>query len=91
MATQKETFEPEPNTLYLEDESLRYGFAQLPKQVLFARNLSHSAKLLYAVLLGYAWQEGRCFPGYERLSQDMQCTKLKPRWDLHGPSAEAAG
>jgi Helix-turn-helix domain len=63
------------NTLVIADKTLSYGFVQLPKQVLFARNLSHSAKLLYAVLLGYAWQENRCFPGYERLSQDMQVTK----------------
>jgi len=62
----------EPNTLIIEDQSLRYGFIQLPKQILYARNLSHSAKLLYSVLLGYAWQEQSCFPGYDRLEEDMQ-------------------
>ena len=64
-------YQPEPGTLLLEDQTLRYGFIQLPKQVLYARNLSRDAKLLYAVLLGYAWQEGRCFPGYRRLCEDM--------------------
>ena len=64
-------YDPEPGTLIIEDQSLRYGFVQLPKQVLWARNLSRDAKILYAVLLGYAWQEGRCFPGYARLCLDL--------------------
>ena len=68
-------FEPEPNTLVLEDPSLRYGFIHLPKQILYARNLSRDAKLLYAVLLGYAWQKGSCFPGYRRLCDDMQASE----------------
>ncbi len=68
---EEEAYQPEPGTLLLEDQTLRYGFIQLPKQVLYARNLSRDAKLLYAVLLGYAWQEGRCFPGYRRLCEDM--------------------
>ena len=70
-----ERFQPEPDTLLLEDQSLRYGFVQLPKLVLYARNLSRDAKLLYAVLLGYAWQERRCFPGYSRLCDDMQASE----------------
>lgn len=70
-----EQFQPEPDTLLVEDQSLRYGFIQLPKLVLYARNLSRDAKLLYAVLLGYAWQEGRCFPGYHRLCEDMQASE----------------
>ncbi|MBA4117259.1 MAG: helix-turn-helix domain-containing protein, partial [Rubrobacter sp.] len=68
-------FTPEPGTLVIEDQSLRYGFVQLPKQVLWAGNLSRDAKLLYAVLLGYAWQEASCFPGYDRLSLDMGATR----------------
>ncbi len=64
-------YRPEPGTLLLEDQTLRYGFVQLPKQVLYARNLSRDAKLLYAILLGYAWQEGQCFPGYRRLCEDL--------------------
>jgi hypothetical protein len=43
--------------------------------VLYARNLTRDAKLLYAILLGYAWQEGRCFPGYGRLCYDMGATE----------------
>jgi len=39
--------------------------------VLHARNLSRDAKLLYAFLLRYAWQQGRCFPGYAQLCAAM--------------------
>ena len=70
-----EVFKAEPNTLILEDQSLRLGFVQLPKQILYARNVSHVAKLLYAVLLGYAFQEDQCFPGYRRLCEDIQASE----------------
>ncbi len=63
--------ETEPDTLVIADQSLRLGFIQLPKLILYARNLTRDAKLLYAILLGYAWQQGRCFPGYGRLCYDM--------------------
>ena len=68
-------FEPEPHTLLLEDRSLAGGFVQLPKRVLYARNLSRDAKLLYAVLLGHAWQDDRCFPGYRRLCADLNASE----------------
>ena len=29
--------------------------------------------LLYGFLLSYAWQDGSCFPGYDRLTEDLQC------------------
>ncbi len=62
---------PEPGTLFIEDETLRAGFTQMPNRVLHARNLSRDAKLLYAFLLRYAWQQGSCFPGYGQLCADM--------------------
>ncbi|MBV9279693.1 MAG: helix-turn-helix domain-containing protein [Chloroflexi bacterium] len=67
--------DPEPDTLILEDRSLGAGFIQLPKLVLHARNLSRDAKLLFAILLSYAWQAARCFPGYRRLCEDMQASE----------------
>src|SRR5690348_8654943 len=67
--------EQEPDTLVVEDPTLYHGFVQLPKLVLYARNLSRDAKLLYAVLLGYAWQEQRCFPGYGRLCADLDASE----------------
>lgn len=64
--------QPERNILILEDESLKHGFIQLPKIILRARNLSRDAKLLYSILLSYAWGDDHCFPGYQRLCFDMQ-------------------
>jgi hypothetical protein len=52
---------PASDTMLVEEASLPRGFVQLPKAVLYACNLSRDAKLLYAVLLGYAWQEQSCF------------------------------
>lgn len=66
-----DAFQPEADTLLVEDRSLAGGFIQLPRLVLRARNLSRDAKLLYALLLSYAWQEQRCFPGYRRLCDEM--------------------
>jgi len=62
---------PEPDTLLIEDETLRAGFTQIPNRVLHARNLSRDAKLLYGFLLSYAWQQERCFPGYAQLCAAM--------------------
>lgn len=67
--------QPEPRPLSVEGPALQRGFVQLPKAVLYARNLSRDAKLLYAVLLGYAWQEQRCFPGYQRLCADLNASE----------------
>ncbi len=64
---------PEPNTLRVENEVLRRGFTIIPNCVLKSRELSRDAKLLYGVLLSYAWQKGSCFPGYDTLMEDLQC------------------
>lgn len=67
--------EPASDTISVEAASLPRGFVQLPKAVLYARHLSRDAKLLYAALLGYAWQEQRCFPGYQRLCADLNASE----------------
>ena len=47
------------------------GFTQVPNHVLKSDKLSPGAKLAYAMLLSYAWQNDYCFPGQERLAKDM--------------------
>jgi len=66
---------PEPGTLAVANAALRGGFVLLPRTLLHALGLSRDAKLLYAVLLSYAWQAGSCFPGAERLQHDLGCGK----------------
>ena len=47
------------------------GFTQVPNLVLESKKISPGAKLTYAMLLKYAWQNDYCFPGQERLAEDM--------------------
>ena len=52
----------EKNTIVVLNEALKQGFTQLPRFVLKDKKLSFGARLTYAVLLSYAWQEDSCFP-----------------------------
>lgn len=63
------------DTIYIEDETLRAGFAQVPNRILRMKGLSHGARLTYALLLSYAWQKGSCFPGQERLAEDLDVSR----------------
>lgn len=47
------------------------GFTQVSNHVLESSKISPGAKLTYAMLLKYAWQNNYCFPGQERLAKDM--------------------
>ena len=47
------------------------GFTQVPNHVLESERLSPGAKLTFAMLLKYAWQNDYCFPGQERLAKDL--------------------
>jgi Helix-turn-helix domain len=60
--------------IVVENEMLRAGFAAFPYVVLRDTRLSVGARLAYAVLLSYAWQEGSCFPGQLRMAKDMGIT-----------------
>jgi Helix-turn-helix domain len=55
------------------------GFTQVPNHVLVSGKLSPGAKLTYAMLLKYAWQNDFCFPGQERLAKDMGVTDRSVR------------
>lgn len=51
------------------------GFTQVPNVILKSPDLSVGAKLTYAMLLSYAWQNDFCFPGQETLAGDMGVSK----------------
>lgn len=61
----------ERHTIVVLNEALKHGFTQLPNYVLRDKTLSFGARLAYAVLLSYAWQEDSCFPGQARMAQDL--------------------
>lgn len=60
-------------TIILEeaDRVTAKGFTQVPNFVLESDEISSGAKLAYAMLLKYAWHENRCFPGQDKLADEM--------------------
>ena len=48
-----------------------HGFTMVPNVVLTEPTLSVGAKLAYAMVLKYAWQDNFCFPGQTKLAHDM--------------------
>src|SRR6202162_5234300 len=53
------------------DPVTRHGFTQVPNFILTKKEISVGAKLAYAMLLKYAWDNGACFPGQVKLAEDM--------------------
>ena len=47
------------------------GFTQVPNAILRTGKLSMGAKMTYAALLSYAWHDDFCFPGQQRLADDI--------------------
>lgn len=61
----------------IQNEILRSGFAALPYLVMRDKSLSIGARMTYAFLLMYAWQEGSCFAGQEKLAADMGVSRAQ--------------
>lgn len=57
------------------DPTAQGGFTQVPNFILRSANLSPGAKMVYALFLSYAWHNDRCFPGQERLMEDMSLSR----------------
>src|SRR5260370_2726727 len=87
----------EKNTVVIQDVTLKSGFVQLPNFILTDKKLSAYAKLSYALLLSYAWQKDSCFPGQERMSNDLGVSRqylskaLKELQDSNYISVERRG
>lgn len=69
-----------------DDKAIRFanatmqaGFTMIPNGVLTHPELSNPAKTLYAHLARYAWQADECFPGQERLGEDMRLSDRQVR------------
>jgi len=61
----------ERNTIIIENPALRQGFTQIPNYVFKDKRLSFGARITYGILLSYAWQEGSCFPGQDKIATDL--------------------
>lgn len=59
------------------DPIVRSGFTQVPNFILTNGTLSLGAKLTYAMFLHYAWHKDSCFPGQERLGDDMGMSRTR--------------
>jgi biotin operon repressor len=57
--------------LATNDPVVRGGFTQVPNFILKNGALSLGAKVTYAMFLHYTWHNDSCFPGQERLAEDM--------------------
>lgn len=57
--------------LATNDPIVRGGFTQVPNFILRNGSLSLGAKVTYAMFLHYGWHNNFCFPGQERLAEDM--------------------
>ena len=62
----------EKHTIVIKDPLLRKGFTIVPNLLFLFKGLSHGARLTYVLLLKYAWQEGSCFPGIDRLADELE-------------------
>lgn len=71
------------HTIVVLNDALKHGFTQLPNYILRDKRLSFGARLAYAVLLSYAWQEERCFPGQQRMAEDLGTTDRSVRTFLN--------
>lgn len=47
------------------------GYTQVPNFLLNDPRLSSTAKLVYVMLLKYAWHHDQCFPGQKTLAKDI--------------------
>src|SRR5690348_13025665 len=47
------------------------GFTQVPNHILESKSVSPGGKLAIAMLLKFAWHNDFCFPGQDRLAQEM--------------------
>jgi len=59
------------------DPISRGGFTQVPNCVLRNPSLSIGAKLAYAMFLSYAWHHDFCYPGQDRMAQDMGMSRSR--------------
>ena len=51
------------------------GYTRVPNFLLETRSLSPGAKMAYAILLKYGYEKDFCFPGQDRMAEDMGVTR----------------
>ena len=59
------------------DPVLQEGFTQIPNFIQRNPNLSPGAKVAYGLFLSYAWHNDFCFPGQDRMAEDMGMSRSR--------------
>jgi hypothetical protein len=54
-----------------------HGFTQVPNFFLRDPKISVGAKVAFAMFLSYAWHNDSCFPGQDRLADDMGLSRVR--------------
>lgn len=57
----------------------RFGFTQVPNFILEHKDLSVGGKIYYAMLLKYAREKDECFPGQQKLAEDIGASERSVR------------
>ena len=60
------------------------GFTQVPNVILRHPALNAGEKLAYTILLSYAWEKDSCFPGQDRLAEDMGVSRASANTYVKG-------
>ena len=71
------------------DAATRGGFTQVPNFLLRSKNLSAGDKMTLAMLLSYAWHHDYCFPGQQRLAEDLGLDERSVRRHLKALEANS--
>ena len=53
------------------DELNQSGYVLQPRAILKNPNISPGAKNVYSLLIDYGWNNEYCFPGQDRIAEDM--------------------
>jgi hypothetical protein len=59
------------------DPVLQQGFTQVPNMILKDSKLTLGARMTYAMFLSYAWHNDNCFPGQNRLAEDLGMSRSR--------------
>jgi hypothetical protein len=59
------------------DPVLQEGFTQIPNFIQRNPQLSPGAKVAYGLFLSYAWHNDSCFPGQDRLAEEMGMSRSR--------------
>lgn len=73
LSDQANDHDPE-GTIRFRERWLGAGFTSVPNLVLRSPRLNPTAKVVYGLLLSYAWERGRTWPGQEALAAHMGAT-----------------